>query len=89
MPGPTELAIVLIIVLILFGAGRLPQVFEAFGEGIKKFREAQREGSDDYDDVTPAPKAEPKRIEPPRREIPPDDAPTVAEADELTRSSNS
>ena len=40
--GAMEMGIVLIIVLILFGAGRLPQVFEAFGKGIKSFRDAQK-----------------------------------------------
>lgn len=48
--GPWELGIVLVIVLILFGAGKLPQVFEAFGKGVKSFRDAQR---DDAIDVTP------------------------------------
>ena len=41
--GAPELAIVLVIVLILFGAGRLPQVFEAFGKGVKSFRDAQKD----------------------------------------------
>jgi sec-independent protein translocase protein TatA len=41
--GPTELIIVLVLVLILFGAGRLPQVFEQFGRGIRAFRDAQKE----------------------------------------------
>ena len=41
--GPWELLIVLTIVLILFGAGRLPQVLESFGQGIRAFRRAQRE----------------------------------------------
>jgi sec-independent protein translocase protein TatA len=48
--GPWELAIILVIVLILFGAGRLPQVFSSFGEGIKAFRDAQK---DPPKDVTP------------------------------------
>lgn len=41
--GPWELAIILVLVLILFGAGKLPQVFESFGLAVKKFREASRE----------------------------------------------
>ena len=48
--GPTELVIILVIVLVLFGAGRLPQVFESVGKGIKQFRDAQR---DEPRDVTP------------------------------------
>ena len=41
--GPWELGIILLIVLIFFGAGKLPQVFESFGQGVKKFRDAQKE----------------------------------------------
>ncbi|MEQ1568029.1 MAG: twin-arginine translocase TatA/TatE family subunit [Myxococcota bacterium] len=41
--GAPELALILVIVLILFGAGRLPQVFEQFGRGIRAFRDAQKE----------------------------------------------
>jgi sec-independent protein translocase protein TatA len=55
----TELALILVIVLILFGAGRLPQVFEQFGKGIKAFKEAQRE---DPVDVTPRNRELPKNI---------------------------
>ena len=50
MPGPMEWGIILVIVLILFGAGRLPQVFASFGQGIKAFKDAQK---DDSVDVTP------------------------------------
>jgi sec-independent protein translocase protein TatA len=38
--GPGELLIVLVIVLILFGAGKLPQVFSSLGKGVREFREA-------------------------------------------------
>ena len=43
MLGAPELLIGLVIVLVLFGAGKLPQVFSAFGKGLKSFRDAQRE----------------------------------------------
>ncbi len=45
--GPMELGLVLVLVLILFGAGKLPQVFESFGKGIKSFRDAQKDESID------------------------------------------
>jgi sec-independent protein translocase protein TatA len=38
--GPGELAIILVIVLIIFGAGKLPQVFSSLGKGVREFREA-------------------------------------------------
>ena len=41
--GPMQLVIILLLVLILFGAGRLPQVFEQLGKGIKAFRDGQKE----------------------------------------------
>jgi sec-independent protein translocase protein TatA len=43
--GPPELIIVLVLVLVIFGAGKLPQVFGAMGKGIKEFRDAS-EGKD-------------------------------------------
>lgn len=38
--GAPELIIILIIVLVIFGAGRLPQVLGSLGKGVKEFREA-------------------------------------------------
>lgn len=38
--GTTELIIILVIVLLIFGAGRLPEVFRAMGRGMKEFRDA-------------------------------------------------
>ncbi len=37
-PGPTELIIILVILLLLFGASRLPQLGGSLGKGIKEFR---------------------------------------------------
>lgn len=52
--GPTELIIILVIVLIVFGAGRLPEVGGALGKGIRAFRRGQsgEDGDDDTDDAT-------------------------------------
>lgn len=38
MPGPMELVIILVIVAMLFGVGRLPEIFGAVGKGIREFR---------------------------------------------------
>ena len=46
--GP-EILLVLVIVLIIFGAGKLPQVFSSLGKGVREFRDAA-EG----DPTTPA-----------------------------------
>ena len=39
--GPTELIIVLVIVMMVFGVGKLPQVGGAMGKAIREFRRAQ------------------------------------------------
>ena len=38
MPGATELLIILAIVLVVFGAGRLPGIGDALGRSIKNFK---------------------------------------------------
>jgi sec-independent protein translocase protein TatA len=38
--GPTELVLILLIVVIIFGARRLPELMKSLGEGIKNFRKA-------------------------------------------------
>ena len=41
--GGPELIIVLVIVLIVFGAGKLPNVMRDMGRGVKEFKKAQTE----------------------------------------------
>ena len=41
--GIPELVIILIIVLLLFGANRLPALATGFGKSIKNFKDASRE----------------------------------------------
>ena len=50
--GPTELIIILFIVLVLFGAGKLPEIGGALGKGIRNFKKATREP--DAIDITPS-----------------------------------
>ncbi len=39
--GPTELVIILVIILIIFGVGRLPEIGGAMGKGIRAFKRGQ------------------------------------------------
>jgi sec-independent protein translocase protein TatA len=41
--GWNELVVILVIVLIIFGPRRLPELAEAFGKSIRKFKSASRE----------------------------------------------
>ena len=51
--GPMELAIILAIVVILFGARRLPEIGSGVGKAIKNFKSGV--SGDDEIDVTPDP----------------------------------
>lgn len=49
--GVGELLVILVIVLIIFGAGKLPEIGEGLGRGIRNFRKAVR--APDEIDITP------------------------------------
>jgi len=49
--GPLEIAIVLIIVLIIFGPKRLPELGRSMGRGIREFRGSLSGDDKDKDDV--------------------------------------
>ena len=38
--GATELVIILVIILIIFGVGKLPEIGKGLGKGIKEFKQA-------------------------------------------------
>lgn len=41
--GFTELIVILVIILILFGPGKLPEIGKALGKGIREFKDAQKD----------------------------------------------
>ncbi|MCS7121248.1 MAG: twin-arginine translocase TatA/TatE family subunit [Archaeoglobaceae archaeon] len=43
LPGPQEWLVILLIILILFGASKLPEVARSLGRSVAEFRKAQRE----------------------------------------------
>jgi len=49
--GPWELMIILAIVIIIFGVGKLPEIGTGLGEGIKNFKKSYRDAK--TLDVTP------------------------------------
>ncbi|HTI39367.1 MAG TPA: twin-arginine translocase TatA/TatE family subunit [Vicinamibacterales bacterium] len=45
--GLPELLIILVIVILIFGANRLPEIGRGIGKGIRNFKDATKEGSQD------------------------------------------
>jgi len=79
MLGGWEIVLILAVVLILFGAKKLPELAKGLGSGIKEFKKATREVTEEIstamDDTTPA-----RRL-PPAPEIQPKpEQPTVPHA---------
>ncbi len=50
--GFGELIIVLLIVLVLFGANRLPEIGSALGRALKEFKKTSKDIENDIKDVT-------------------------------------
>ena len=48
--GMTELIIILVILLLLFGSTRLPQLAKGMGKSIREFKKGVAEGEDDEDE---------------------------------------
>jgi sec-independent protein translocase protein TatA len=47
--GVPELLILLLIVIIIFGAGKLPQLGKGLGEGIRNFKDSVKSGEEPKD----------------------------------------
>lgn len=62
--GMQELIIILVIVLVLFGASRLPEIGKGIGQAIKNFKKATTEP----DEIDVTPKVEKKEEEEEKKE---------------------
>ena len=72
MLGWPEIMGILVVVLILFGAKKLPELARGLGTGIKEFKKATQ---DVQDDLHRALDDDPYHNPPPRRQAPPPSAP--------------
>jgi sec-independent protein translocase protein TatA len=70
MPGIPEILVIFLVVLLLFGAKRIPEIARGLGKGIREFKDATREITSEIalEDDKPQ-----QRIQQPR---PPQQAPT-------------
>jgi sec-independent protein translocase protein TatA len=79
MIGGWEMVVILAVVLMLFGAKKLPELAKGLGQGIKEFKKATREVTDEVthamDEEPPAP---PRRL-PAANQAPLDSTPVQAQ----------
>jgi len=45
--GTTEILLILLVIIVLFGAKKIPELARGIGKGIREFKEAKKEISDD------------------------------------------
>jgi len=68
--GTTEIVIIVLIILLLFGARKLPELMRSMGEGMREFHKARREIMEDIESADvrkpekPRPRPQPTSIEP-------------------------
>lgn len=66
MPGPWELILVLLIVVMIFGAKRIPEIMGGLGKGIRSFKRSM-----EIDDAPPPQPPQAEHQEPPKEKAEP------------------
>ena len=51
MPSGTELIIILVIVLLLFGGKKIPELMRGLGKGVKSFKQGMKEAKDEINKI--------------------------------------
>jgi sec-independent protein translocase protein TatA len=71
VPGPTEWVVILVIVLVLFGAKKLPELARSLGQGMNEFRKARAEFDKELHQAAQEVKGQPQNIQPQPQNIQP------------------
>ena len=58
--GAQEIFVILLVVLVIFGAKKLPEMARSLGQGVKEFRKSVREITESADEPAPESKSTPK-----------------------------
>jgi sec-independent protein translocase protein TatA len=61
--GMTEILLLMVVFLLVFGAKRLPEIGSAMGKGIREFKRSMRDVTDEIERPAPPP-PEPPRLPP-------------------------
>ena len=46
MIGPNQIIIILVVIVLLFGAKKIPQLMRGIGSGVKEFKDGMKEGEE-------------------------------------------
>lgn len=65
--GPWELIIILVVILILFGGRKIPQLAKDLGSGIREFRKSLSGTAEELDEQMKLEDVEPKKPSTPRK----------------------
>lgn len=68
--GGPDLIIILLIVLVLFGAKKIPELFKGLGQGMNEFRKAREEFDREIRTATHDPKSQPPTEQQPQQTVP-------------------
>ena len=55
--GSTEILLIVLVILLLFGPSQIPKMARGFGQAIREFKKAQREIGDELEREPPPPPA--------------------------------
>ncbi len=67
--GPMELLLVFAVILLIFGAKRLPELAQGLGKGIREFKKAMRDETDSAKGSTDVANShQPPKVEPPDKQ---------------------
>ena len=59
--GPWEIVIIALVILLLFGGKKIPELMKGLGKGVKSFKQGMNEVEKELDDVKKDVEAEPKK----------------------------
>jgi len=76
--GWPEIVAILAVVLLLFGAKKLPELAKGLGSGIKEFKKASREVQDELERSIEEPPAPPRKPEAPAQPTQPQSGPSAS-----------
>jgi sec-independent protein translocase protein TatA len=51
--GTTEILLIVFIIILLFGAKRIPELFRGLGQGMREFKDASKDQKPEYRDNNP------------------------------------